>query len=415
MLVDIITIGEEILIGQIVDTNSVFMAQELNKAGFSIQQITSISDKEIQILSTINEALKRSRIILITGGLGPTKDDITKQTLCKLFNTELVFDNSVYKNIETMFSDMPYVMNELTRNQAYVPKSCSVIQNKVGTAPIMWFEKNEKVVVSMPGVPSEMKWAMVNEIIPRLQKTFNTPTLLHRTLLVANFPESALAIKITDWENALPSYIKLAYLPSLGLVKLRLTGTLSDKEKLEKEINFQIEKLHEIIGSFIFADEDLPFEVIIGNLLRKNKLTIATAESCTGGNIARLITSVAGSSEYFKGSVVAYSNEVKNKLLGVSADDLNTFGTVSQPIAEQMAKSAMQNLNTDIAVATSGIAGPAGGSPEKPVGTVWIAVCNKDKCISREFHFGKHRDRNIEKATMSAFAMIKELIVEGEK
>jgi nicotinamide-nucleotide amidase len=410
MQVDIITIGDEILIGQIVDTNSAFMAQELNKAGFGVRQITTISDTEEQILQAVEQSLQKSDIVLITGGLGPTKDDITKQTLCKFFHTELVFDDAVYKNIETLFADMPYVMNELTAAQAYVPKNSTVIQNKAGTAPIMWFDNEGKVVVSMPGVPAEMKWAMVNKIIPRLQKTFNTPTLLHRTLLVANFPESALAIKIADWENALPDYIKLAYLPSLGLVKLRLTGILADKERLEKEINLQIEKLYEIIGSFIFAEEDLPFEVIIGELLRKNKLSIATAESCTGGNIAHLITSIAGSSEYFKGAVVAYSNEVKMNLLGVSPDDLSNFGAVSQPVVEQMAKGAMKRLNTDIAVATSGVAGPAGGSPEKPVGTVWIAVCNKDKCIAREFHFGKYRDRNIEKASMSAFAMVKELI-----
>ncbi|MDR1679363.1 MAG: competence/damage-inducible protein A [Prevotellaceae bacterium] len=415
MNTEIITIGDEILIGQIVDSNSAFMARELNKAGFWVHQITSVSDNEVHISQAINEAMQRTDIVLVTGGLGPTKDDITKQTLCKLFDTELVFSEEVLHTIEARFSTMKGVMNELTRNQAYVPRNSTVIQNRAGSAPIMWFEREGKILVSMPGVPSEMEWAMINEIIPRLQKRFNTPALIHKTLLVTGFPESQLAITIEDWENSLPEFIKLAYLPSFGLVKLRLSGSLPDKAKLESIMNAKIAELRPILGNSIFAEEDLPLEVIIGNLLKEKGITLSTAESCTGGNIARLITSVAGSSAYFKGSVVAYNNEVKEQLLGVSAEDLKQLGAVSQEVVEQMAKGIMCLTNSDIAVATSGIAGPDGGTPEKPVGIVWIAVCTKEKTISRKYQYGNgSRDRNTARASLSAFVMLKEML-ENEK
>ncbi len=412
MQIEIITIGDEILIGQIVDTNSAFMAQELNKVGFQVNEITAISDNETHISQTIQEVLKRTDVLLITGGLGPTKDDITKQTLCKLFNTELIFSDEVLHTIEARFAHLTIAMNELTRNQAYVPKDCTVIQNQAGTAPIMWFEREGKIIISMPGVPSEMEWAMVNEIIPRLQKRFDTPTLLHKTLLVTDFPESLLAMTIEDWENSLPKFIKLAYLPSFGLVKLRLSGINGSKAELETVMNSKIAELRKILGSSIFAEEDLPLEVVIGNLLKEKGLTLSTAESCTGGNIARLITSVPGSSAYFKGSVVAYSNEVKEHVLGVSDENLLQYGAVSQAVVEEMAQGVMNITGSDVAVATSGIAGPDGGTMEKPVGTVWIAVCTKDKCISRKFQFGNGRDRNIARASLSAFTMIRELVSE---
>lgn len=408
--VEIITIGDEILIGQIVDTNSAWMSQELNKQDFKVFQISTVSDNEAHILNAVEEAFSRADIVLLTGGLGPTKDDITKQTLCKYFDTKLVYDESVLKNIEEMFVGRPYVLNELTRNQAYVPEACTVIQNKVGTAPVTWFEKEGKVLVSMPGVPSEMMWVMSNEILPRIKEKFETPSLIHKTVLVIGEAESALAIKIADWENALPEYISLAYLPSAGMVKLRLSGVMNGHHELVAEIEKQLVPLRAILGASIFAEEDLPLEQLIGEILRSKGLQLATAESCTGGNIAHLVTLVPGSSDYFKGSVVAYCNEVKHNVLGVQQSDLDAFGAVSQPVVEQMAQGVLKLMDADVALATSGVAGPGGGSEEKPVGTVWIAACTKDKVISRKYRFGSKRDRNIEMSTISAFSMLKELL-----
>jgi nicotinamide-nucleotide amidase len=409
--VEIITIGDEILIGQIVDTNSAWMASQLNKEGFSVYQITSVSDNENHITEAVDTALKRVDIVLLTGGLGPTKDDITKQTLCRYFNTELVLNPSVIDTINRLFPATKNGINELTYSQAYVPKNAIIIENATGTAPITWFDVKDKVLVSMPGVPSEMEWVMSNEIIPRLAKRFNTPSLLHKTVIVEGYAESALAIKISDWENNLPACIKLAYLPAIGIVKLRLTGNLNDKVLLEKKIDAQIEKLRAIIGSSIIATEDIPMEILIGGLLKSKKMQLATAESCTGGNIARLITSIPGSSTYFKGSVVAYSNAVKEAVLGISKELMIEYGAVSQPVVEQMAQSVLKLTTADIAVATSGVAGPDGGTPDKPVGTVWICVCTKDKLISRKYNFSTFRDRNITRASLAGLSMIKEILI----
>jgi competence/damage-inducible protein CinA C-terminal domain len=409
-LVEIITIGDEILIGQIVDTNSAWMGTELNKEGFQIFHITTVPDDEKEIMKAVELAFLRTDIVLVTGGLGPTKDDITKQTLCKYFNTKLVFNQGVIDNINELFKNRPNVLNELTYGQAYVPETATIIQNKRGTAPVTWFDLDDKVLVSMPGVPSEMKWIMSNEILPRLKDHFKTPSLLHKTVLVYGIPESSLAIKLTDWENELPSCIKLAYLPSPGLVKLRMTGSLTDKKELESIVTRELVKLRSILGSAILAEEDLPVEVIIGNLLKEKHLILATAESCTGGNIAHMLTTVAGSSSYFKGGVVAYCNTVKEKMLGVSHDILEKVGAVSQEVVEQMAKGVLNSLETDIAVAVSGVAGPDGGTEEKPVGTVWICVCTKNDVLSRRFQFGALRKINIDRATLSAFAMMKEII-----
>ncbi|MEA4840385.1 MAG: competence/damage-inducible protein A [Bacteroidales bacterium] len=414
-LVEIITIGDEILIGQIVDTNSAWMAKELNKDGFRIVQITTVPDNESCIMEAVDMAFKRADIILVTGGLGPTKDDITKQTLCKYFHTRMVFNQEVIDNINELFADRPNVLNELTYGQANVPESAIIIQNKRGTAPVTWFDKNNKILVSMPGVPSEMMWIMSNEIMPRLKAHFSTPALMHQTVLVYGIPESSLAIKLTDWENALPAFIRLAYLPKPGLVKLRMTGFLPDKDQLKDIIGQELVKLRQILGTAILAEEDAPEEVIIGKLLKDKGLQLSTAESCTGGNIAHMITSVAGSSAYFKGSVVAYSNEVKEKVLGVSPATIDEFGAVSQEVVEQMAKGVLKQLNADVAVSVSGIAGPDGGTEEKPVGTVWICVCTQTDMISRRFQFGHLRNINISRATLSAFAMIKEIIEKSTK
>jgi nicotinamide-nucleotide amidase len=409
-LVEIVTIGDEILIGQIVDTNSAWMARELNKDGFRVHQITTVSDDETHILKAVDGAFSRADIVLMTGGLGPTKDDITKQTLCKYFNTHLIHNQEVVDNIKEVFAHRGNVLNPLTLGQAMVPASATIIQNKRGSAPVTWFDKKGKVLVSMPGVPFEMEWVMSNEVLPRLRSRFNTPTLLHKTVLVVGISESGLAMKLTDWENELHECLKLAYLPSPGLVKLRLSGFLPNRMELENIIEAELVKLREILENAILAEEDAPVEEIIGKILKEKGLWIATAESCTGGNIAKQITNVSGSSSYFAGSIVAYQNEIKIQELNVSTDTLRDFGAVSQETVEEMAEGVRQKLNTDIGVGVSGIAGPTGATEGKPVGTVWISVCTQDKSITRRFQFGNSRKRNVDLATLNAFAMIKECL-----
>lgn len=409
--VEIITIGDEILIGQIVDTNSAWMATELNTAGFELAQITSVHDDANHIVEALEMALKRADVVLFTGGIGPTNDDITKQTLCSYFDTKLVFNDAVYQNIERLFANRPnYKMNELTKAQAMVPEKCTVIQNEVGTAPVTWFDKAGKVVVSMPGVPYEMKRAMSVEIIPRLQKQFETPVIIHKTVQVYGYTESVLALKIAEWESNLPEYTHLAYLPNSGVVKLRLSGFLENVLALEFVMNQQMDLLSQLLGNAIVAAEDIPIEQLLGNLLMAGGKTVSTAESCTGGNIAHVFTSLPGSSAFFKGSVVAYANEVKENVLQVNSADIEIFGAVSQQVVEQMAVGVRKLLKTDVAIATSGIAGPTGGSDEKPVGTTWIAVCSDEQVLSREFRFGKLREQNILRATQAALLLLKEIV-----
>ena len=409
-LVEIITIGDEILIGQIVDTNSAWMARELNKDGFRVHQITTVSDDEEHILKAVEGAFSRADIVLMTGGLGPTKDDITKQTLCKYFETHLIHNQEVVDNIKEVFAHRGNVLNPLTLGQAMVPATATIIQNKRGSAPVTWFDKKDKVLVSMPGVPFEMEWVMGYEVLPRLRSRFNTPTLLHKTVLVVGISESGLAMKLTDWENELHECLKLAYLPSPGLVKLRLSGFLPDRTELENIIEAELVKLRAILENAILAEEDAPVEEVIGKLLKEKGLWIATAESCTGGNIAKQITNVSGSSAYFAGAIVAYQNELKIQELGVSPDTLCNFGAVSQETVEEMAEGVRLRLNTDIGVGVSGIAGPTGATDGKPVGTVWISVCTQDKSLTRRFQFGQSRKRNVDLATLNAFAMIKECL-----
>ena len=408
--VEIITIGDEILIGQIVDTNSAWMSVELNKAGFEIVQITSVHDDAAHIVASLDLALERADVVLFTGGIGPTKDDITKQTLSRYFGMQLVFNDEVYKNIEQVLTQRSRAVNELTRTQAFVPDGCTVIQNRVGTAPVTWFEKNGKVIVSMPGVPNEMKHIMSTEVIPRLSQRYKTPTIIHKNVIVQGYPESALAMKIADWENALPADIHLAYLPNYGIIKLRLSGVSEDPLALEFSINQQIAGLTEILADAIVAYDDTPVEEMIGNLLTTKGMTISTAESCTGGFIAHKITTVPGSSKYFKGSVVSYSNEVKVNVLNVLSDDIQLYGAVSRQVVEQMADNVRRLLKTDYALATSGIAGPDGGTAEKPVGLVWISVSSPKGVVSREFKFGNVRIQNIERTAQTAMLMLKEVI-----
>ena len=410
MQAEIITIGDELLIGQVIDTNSAWMAGELNLTGIRVHQITSISDNREHILQTLKEASERAEIILITGGLGPTKDDITKQTLCEYFGSKLVFSQEAYDNVSRIFSLRNYPVTELNRLQAMVPENCSILNNENGTAPGMWFEKNGKIFVSMPGVPFEMKTMLTNQVLPRLTGQSNL-VILHRTLLTEGVGESFLATRIETWEDSLPSCIKLAYLPQPGIVRLRLTATGTDRNMLREAIAKAEADLQPLAGEYLWGYDNDSFPELIGRLLRDKKLSLSTAESCTGGTIARMITSVSGSSDYFKGSVVAYSNQIKERLLGVRHETLLEQGAVSEQTVIEMAEGARKYLDTDFAVSVSGIAGPNGGTSEKPVGTVWIAVASPGKTITGKFLFGEHRGRNIQRAATSALSMLrKELL-----
>lgn len=409
MFAELITIGDELLIGQVVDTNSAWMGRELNNIGIEVLRIVSVRDREEEILEAIDNAMKRVNIVLVTGGLGPTKDDITKQTLCKYFNTELIFSEEVFENVKRVLAGK-IPMNKLNKGQAMVPKNCTVINNPVGSASVSWFERDGKVLVSMPGVPQEMTTVMAESVLPKLHERFQTDVIMHQTFLVQHYPESVLAEKLEAWEVALPDCIKLAYLPKLGIIRMRLTGRGHDRKEVETLLNREKAKLETILGEDIFSEEDTPLEVIIGELLKKRKLTVSTAESCTGGSIAERLTSIAGSSEYFKGSIVAYSNEVKKDLLYVSSETLEKYGAVSEETVIEMVKGAMKALKTDCAVATSGIAGPGGGTPEKPVGTVWIAAGYKNEIRTYKQETNRGRAMNIERVGNNALLMLRDLL-----
>ena len=409
MFAEIITIGDELLIGQVVDTNSAWMGQELNKIGIEVLRIVSIRDREEEIMEAVDNAMKRVNIVLVTGGLGPTKDDITKQTLCKYFHTELIFSEEVFENVKRVLAGR-IPMNALNRSQAMVPKDCIVINNRVGSASVSWFERDDKVLVSMPGVPQEMTTVMSEEIIPRLREKFDTDIIIHKTFTVKNYPESVLAEKLESWEVALPECIKLAYLPKPGIIRLRLTGRGKQKEEVRMLMDMEAGKLEELLGDDIFDEDDTPLEILVGNLLKKKNLTVSTAESCTGGSIAARLTSIPGSSEYFKGAVVAYSNEIKEALLHVSTKTLEKRGAVSEETVVEMVKGAMETLKTDCAVSTSGIAGPGGGTREKPVGTVWIAAAYKNEIRTMKQETDRGREMNVERAGNNALLLLLELL-----
>ncbi|WP_347223407.1 competence/damage-inducible protein A [Bacteroides congonensis] len=409
MFAEIITIGDELLIGQVIDTNSAWMGQELNKIGIEVLRVVSVRDREEEILEAIDNAMERVNIVLVTGGLGPTKDDITKQTLCKYFHTQLVFSEEVFENVKRVLAGK-IPMNALNKSQAMVPENCTVINNPVGSASVSWFEKDGKVLVSMPGVPQEMTAVMTGSVLPKLHERFQTDVIIHQTFLVQHYPESVLAEKLEPWESALPECIKLAYLPKLGIIRLRLTGRGQREEEVKKLLDCEKVKLEKILDDDIFSEEDVPLEIIVGELLRKKKLTVSTAESCTGGSIAARLTSIAGSSEYFNGSVVAYSNDVKMGLLHVSTETLERYGAVSEQTVIEMVKGAMKALKTDCAVATSGIAGPGGGTPEKTVGTVWIAAGYKNEIRTYKQETNRGRAMNIERAGNNALLMLRDLL-----
>ena len=412
MLAEIITIGDEILIGQIVDTNSAFLGKEFNKVGISIYQITSIQDDKAHILKALKEAEENADIIIITGGLGPTKDDITKHTLCQYFNDSLVEDKAVLANVEQIFSKYNRPLLDVNKQQALVPSKCKVLMNHNGTAPGMWLEKNGKVFVSLPGVPYEMKALISDQVIPELIKQFKFPYIEHKTILTYGLGESALAERIEAWENHLPRFIKLAYLPSLGRVRMRLSGKSFDKTELENEIQNQVNLLlPQIEDVFVGYEEDESIEAVIGKQLTEKGKTVAVAESCTGGHIAKSFTANAGASAYFKGSVVSYATESKVNILKVSAEDIKTHSVVSKVVAETMAKNVRRLFNSDYAISTTGNAGPSKGDSDAEVGTVWIAIATKDNVYSEVFNFGNHREKVIVRATNKAFEMLQKEIL----
>ncbi|QIL41996.1 competence/damage-inducible protein A [Pedobacter sp. HDW13] len=412
MLAEIITIGDEILIGQIVDTNSAWMAQQLNLTGISVKQITSISDDEQHILDALAQAEQRADIILITGGLGPTKDDITKKTLARYFNMGFRRDEGALEMVRQIFEKFKRPLIDVNIQQADVPDGCEVIVNKNGTAPCMWFERNNKIFVSMPGVPFEMMYLMGDEILPRLKRRFELPAIVHKTILTANIGESFLAKEIEEIEDALPAHIKLAYLPKLGQVRLRLSAIGDDEVKLKTEVEVFAKQIMAKVDKFVVIDEDIPLEKAILNIMHVRGLTLSTAESCTGGYIAHLITQHPGCSSVYWGGAVTYAYELKESVLGVKAATLATFGAVSEETVKEMAEGAIKHFKTDYAIAVSGIAGPDGGTADKPVGTVWISISSKDKTVAKLFNFSNKRIQNIERSATAALTMLLNLLKE---
>ena len=411
ILAEIITIGDELLIGQVIDTNSAWIGQKLNEIGIKVKQITSISDDKSHILNSLSEAKKRADIILITGGLGPTKDDITKKTLCDFFKTELVFHEPSFRIIEEIFSSRGRSITDTNRHQALVPANCEVLLNKNGTAPGMWFNDNGNIIVSMPGVPNEMKGLMEAEVIPRLKSKYNLAPIIHKTILTQGIGESFLSDLIEKWEVSLPQNMKLAYLPSAGMVRLRITASGSNDSILRAEVEKQSEELKKIIPDYIYGYENDLLEVLIGELLSKKGQTLSTAESCTGGYIAHKITSVPGSSRYFMGSILPYSNDLKIGLLRVDHALIEKHGAVSQEVVTQMAELVRKMLKTDYSIATSGIAGPTGGSDQKQVGTVWISIAGPHNTRTWKVQLGSNRLRVITETALHALnGLRKELL-----
>lgn len=408
MQAEIITIGDEILIGQIIDSNSTFIAKELNKIGVSVYQITSIQDDKEHILNAMEEAGNRSSVVIITGGLGPTKDDVTKHTLCDYFGDELVMDQLVLEHIEVLFKKyISTPISELNRKQALVPSRATVLHNAYGTAPGLWMEKGKTVYVSLPGVPMEMKNLISASVLPMIMEKYDRPFILHRTILTYGLGESALAEKLEDWEDGLPSFIKLAYLPNLGKVRLRLSARGLDKGEVVSAVNEEVGKLYTLIGDIIYGEEEeASVEAQIATLLTEKHLTLATAESFTGGRIAEEITSIPGASQYFKGSVVSYATETKIKLLEVPKELIQEHSVVSAEVALAMAKNVRNILDTDFAIATTGNAGPTKGDSDADVGTVYIAISTPKRTFAEKFNMGNHRERVVEKSVNKAFELL---------
>lgn len=411
MLADIITIGDEILIGQIVDTNSAWMADFLEKNGIKVRQITSVSDAPEHITTSVDHSMKCADVVFVTGGLGPTNDDVTKKTLCAFFEDELVFDNNVFSHIESFFAKRKRRVNEYTKSQALVPSRCKVVKNDLGTAPGMWFENKNKIVVAMPGVPMEMKH-MMKGVMEMLKKDHSMPEIVHKTIYVRGIVESHLAEMVSEWESALPSEIKLAYLPSLGCLRLRFTAVGYNRKWIQELIDENIKSLKSIIGDLYSSHQTNIDQEIVGKLLVQNNLTISSAESCTGGSLAKLITSVDGSSNYFKGSVVAYTEEVKEKILGVQSSTIEKHGLVSLEVVSEMALASKSLFQTDYSIATSGIAGPAGGTKENPVGTICFAIATPTEVFTFKKRYSFGRVQNIDECSKD---ILKKLLLTLEK
>ena len=404
MRAEIITIGDELLIGQVVDTNSAWIAEKLNEYGIELYQITSVHDSREHIIAALDEAFSRADIVLTTGGLGPTNDDITKHVLCEYFDTYLIEDQHVRAHIETLYKDRPDVLNKLTATQWLVPQGAEILENRVGSAPLMIFHHGQQLLASMPGVPYEMKIAMEEQILPYIGHS--TASILHKTLQVNGIPESALAILLEDYEASMPASLHLAYLPKDGIIRLRLS---SYGEMTEAEMTQWFEELKRLVKDYLIADTDEPLEVILGKLLKQKGQTIATAESCTGGKLASLLSKHAGSSAFYYGSVISYDNSVKEHLLGVPAEMIKAHGVVSEEVVRVMAESVRKQLNTDFSIATSGICGPSGGSLEKPVGTVWMAWATPQGTTAECFHLGKLREQVSDRACTKALVKMIQL------
>ena len=409
MNVTIINIGDELLIGQVVNTNASTMSRLLTETGMEVKHTVVVGDVYKDIWVAVDEALRESDAVLVTGGLGPTKDDITKKLLCEYFDSELVESEVALENVKRIFIARGYELTPVNRAQALVPKCCEVLNNDLGTAPCMWFNSDGKVLVSLPGVPFEMEWLMRNRVIPKLQKTFNTDVIINKNILVQGIGESFLSDLIEPWELKLPENIKLAFLPVAGMVKLRLTARYPRNSKESNISNF-LPGLYELAGQYIVGEDCETLDELVHKTLIEKGKTLATAESCTGGNIARLLTAQAGASSYFKGGVIAYSNEVKESALGVKHETLVAHGAVSEETVREMVEGVRQRLGADYAIATTGIAGPGGGTPEKPVGTVWVAVCNHEHTVTQLMHYGDRRQQTIDRTTNQAYSMLIRLI-----
>jgi nicotinamide-nucleotide amidase len=410
----IITIGDELLIGQTIDTNSAYIATELNKIGIWIKRRVSIGDVKEEILNALKEQSRDCQVIIITGGLGPTSDDITKPVLCDYFQSELIVNEEALQNVINIFNRLGRPLIERNLKQAEVPDNCTVLPNLRGTAPGMWFEKEKVIYVSLPGVPYEMKGLMQNSVLPRLKEQLQLPAVVHFTLLTGGKGESEIAEILIGFEGSLPPYVKLAYLPAYGLLRLRLTGRSEKETAIRKELQVYFDTLKEEVKEWLVSEEDITIEESVSRLLKTGKKTVSTAESCTGGYIAQLITSQPGSSAIYNGSVISYANQVKMDLLGVQKSTLQQYGAVSEQTVKEMVSGVLHQLKTDYAIATSGIMGPDGGTPEKPVGMVWIAVGNKQKILSKKYQFRFDRSRNIEQTAKTALLMLYRYLIEEQ-
>ena len=412
MIIKSISIGDELLIGQVINTNAAWLGEHLSEAGFQLDSVLTVGDSEKAILEAFNACMDAD-LVLVTGGLGPTADDITKPTVCKFFNTELEFCQAAYDNLVSLFKRRGFQMSERNRGQAMLPKACEYVPNTYGTAPCMWLEKNGVAFVFMPGVPFEMKGIFTDELLPRIKERFHSVPYEKRVIMTTGIGESFLADKIKDWEDALPDFLSLAYLPQYGMVRLRLSGRHENAVLLHNTLDEEVKKLTSLISEYVFSLQDQPIERTVFDLLSHRGLTFASAESCTGGNIAHVITLIPGSSDVFKGTAVTYATPMKTKVLGVPSEIIEKHGVVSQEVVESMAVGVRNLMEADFGVATTGVAGPSGGTEENPVGTVWIGVASHSGVVSKRFNFGKDRENVINRATIAAYEMLRESILDS--